>query len=326
MNLKNFVNIGGELKTNHRIYSYVNDAEYISMDDMLADGFFNEAFGQLKVDDKILVYDSTSYETLTVTSIDNGVIKTKKLDANSGGGDAKIDAQDLDTSNVGTTGQVLSKTDTGMEWVDQSGGGGLPDQIGHTGFLQTDGTNATWSDKPAIENIAPDIIDHHNMCASYTKFQNTGWGMTAFGVNAFVQNMGTVVGYKAYCYGDSVAIGANSYASSNGVAIGYSMRANKYSVAIGHGADIFPGFTNCVFLGRYTNGNLDSVQDKGFYWGTGIWNEDIKKYLTYKLFDGTTGFIVPERLAALPTEEGNYVLKATVAADGTVTTTWVKES
>ncbi len=26
---------------------------------------------------------------------------------------------------------------------------GLPDQTGHTGFLQTDGTNATWTDKPA---------------------------------------------------------------------------------------------------------------------------------------------------------------------------------
>lgn len=85
MNLKNFVNIGGELKTNHRIYSYVNDAEYITMNDMLADGFFNDVFAQLKVDDKIMVFDSAQYEILAVVSVTNGIVKTKKLNVSGGG-------------------------------------------------------------------------------------------------------------------------------------------------------------------------------------------------------------------------------------------------
>lgn len=37
--------------------------------------------------------------------------------------DAKVGAQDLDTPANGTTGQVLSKTDTGMEWVDANANG-----------------------------------------------------------------------------------------------------------------------------------------------------------------------------------------------------------
>lgn len=40
--------------------------------------------------------------------------------------DAKTGAQDLDTSNVGTVGQVLSKTDTGMEWSNMFVDGMIP--------------------------------------------------------------------------------------------------------------------------------------------------------------------------------------------------------
>lgn len=109
MNLKNFVNIGGELKTNHRIYSYVNDAEYITMNDMLADGFFNDVFTQLKVDDKIIVFDSTKYKMLTVISIDNAVVKTKELNTN-GGGDGGVSEviHDDSLSGKGTENEPLS--------------------------------------------------------------------------------------------------------------------------------------------------------------------------------------------------------------------------
>lgn len=54
----------------------------------------------------------------------------------------------------GTAGQVLSKTDTGMEWTDVAAGDSLPEQTGHTGYLQTNGTEATWSDKTPIVNQA----------------------------------------------------------------------------------------------------------------------------------------------------------------------------
>lgn len=57
--------------------------------------------------------------------------------------------QELIPSDASTTNLLATKADVG---------GGLPDQTGHTGFLQTDGTNASWSDKPAIVNnaLSPD--------------------------------------------------------------------------------------------------------------------------------------------------------------------------
>ena len=53
----------------------------------------------------------------------------------------------------GTSGQVLTKTDTGMAWTTVSGGGGtsLPDQTGNAGkILTTDGESASWTDMPGL--------------------------------------------------------------------------------------------------------------------------------------------------------------------------------
>jgi hypothetical protein len=49
--------------------------------------------------------------------------------------------------NVGTAGQVLTSTGTGVQWttVTSSGGSTLPSQTGNAGkYLTTDGTNLSW--------------------------------------------------------------------------------------------------------------------------------------------------------------------------------------
>lgn len=43
MKLSKFVAVAGELKTEYRIYSYVNDDELIGIDKVKSDGFFKEA-------------------------------------------------------------------------------------------------------------------------------------------------------------------------------------------------------------------------------------------------------------------------------------------
>ena len=180
-----------------------------------------------------------------------------------------------------------------------SGGGGtsLPDQTGHTGYLQTDGTDASWSDKPAIENIAPFINERHNICASATTFQKDGWSMTAFGIGAYVANGSTSYGSNASATYDGVAIGAQAV-SSGGIAIGSKARASQHSIMIGNFSGLTQQLTDCMLLGTFhDSGELEGVKNKGFYWGTGIWDTNRQKWLTYKLFDGDTGLIPSERLA-----------------------------
>lgn len=117
--------------------------------------------------------------------------------------DEKIDAQDLDTSNVGTTGQVLSKTDTGMEWIDQGG----------SGSSYTAGTGISIADNNEISVAAPTL-------------QNTATGTNSLTI------LGTPTGYEG-----SINIGASSSATQiSSVAIGYSAQCANHSVAIGYQA------------------------------------------------------------------------------------------
>lgn len=117
--------------------------------------------------------------------------------------DAKTGARDLDTTNDGAAGQILTKTDDGMEWANAAAGDSLPEQTGHTGFLQTDGTNATWSDKsPLINN---------------EKFS----GNTGVGVGGYATSWGVSVGNDSNASYRGVAIGHNAKAGADAVVIGY---------------------------------------------------------------------------------------------------------
>lgn len=95
--------------------------------------------------------------------------------------------------------------------VDAGGGSGLPDQTGQSGkFLTTDGTDASWSDKPLVNNAT---------------------GTNALGVG----NTGVVLGDNSTVVGTL----SKSYAAGgNSVVVGYMCGGyGFYSVAIGNKAD-----------------------------------------------------------------------------------------
>lgn len=358
MNLKNFVNIGGELKTNHRIYSYVNDAEYISMDDMLADGFFNEAFGQLKVDDKILVYDSTSYETVTVISIDNGVIKTKKLDANSGGGSS--------TDNNGLEGDYCSKygiVDETTSGLPSIGTGnqviipaGLVMDVPGVSGLTTNATVIT-HDLTSTTNCelfyaGGEIIEATDVFFQTDEPQNGATGFAAWWNGTEWKFKSNDTG-NVWSVANAVRIAKCIFTDGNLTRLCFTgcRLLNKQEFiskkTINNVNEIVLVGHNIFSIYKYINGNycsLHPTSDGGvqFYsWnsygnsrGDVILEKGIVKAAGLKGDYNANSIGIPSDspaggkmlVAVPPTAEGTYVLKATVSADGTVTTTWAKES
>ena len=147
----------------------------------------------------------------------------------------------------GTAGQVLSKTATGMEWIDApaGGGSGLPDQTNHTGFLQTNGKDASWSDKAALIN---------NTSARNTTAINTGAAITA--------SSSVVIGGSYDFPGKSglIQIGQyNSSANSYSIGIGFSPTSSGYqSIALGYSATA--SGSEAIQLGNGTNDNAKTFQ------------------------------------------------------------------
>lgn len=111
----------------------------------------------------------------------------------------KADKTALPQNQTGTAGQVYTKTDTGAEWQDASGGSSLPDQTGNSGkFLTTDGTNASWSDKPLVNtSTALQAIGvGTNTATGYTSISigNYGYGGEASGLSSIVLGSGNATG------------------------------------------------------------------------------------------------------------------------------------
>lgn len=222
--------------------------------------------------------------------------------------DGTIPAERM-SATAGATGQVLTKTDTGMAWQDASGGGAsLPDQTGNAGkFLKTDGATTSWAN--ALENIAPEEYGSIVVGSGATTSE------TARGAVIIGRNSGrAATGSGAVAIGDgagnndsaaySVAIGANAQAGS-GTAGAIAIGAN--ATAIARGAiqlgmkSNFSGHTNSdanTFKVGNANGNFEMMSA-----------------------DGT---IPAARHATLPTEDGTYVLKLVIAA-GVPTLQWVAE-
>lgn len=118
---------------------------------------------------------------------------------------------------------------------------GLPSQTGQSGkFLTTDGTDASWSDKPLVNNSTGTnalAVGNNTAAGSHTTSigQYSSNGLATYGV---------AVGYNASVVGTgSVAIGANAHASvSNSIQISsggstsvYNNDANTFKVANDNG-------------------------------------------------------------------------------------------
>lgn len=104
---------------------------------------------------------------------------------------------------------------------------GLPDQTGQNGkFLTTDGTDASWSDKPLVNKATGnESLSVGNVGTAWTQSVNVGINSTVVGANcvavgclAKVNNAkGVAIGFSSSAYGAStIAIGYSAQAVSQG--------------------------------------------------------------------------------------------------------------
>lgn len=284
--------------------------------------------------------------------------------------------------------------------VGGGGSGGLPDQAGHSGFLQTDGESASWSDKEPLVN-AKSMVGSIVIGDGATLGGTLGSAAVIIGANAMGNQRGVgsqvVIGYNAAANPlgySSIAIGykATTIGSYGSIAIGPNAQAlGEDAIQLGRGNNsgsktcqiwdynILDKTTGLIPSERLaadgTPGQVLSKTDTGMQWkdmtgGTGtiepqkITFRGFGQKITFIPVDGLTALsitcsilneltigpsiqigdgyirngstladnniIVPRTggtmvVATPPTTAGTYVLKATVADDGTMTTEWVAE-
>ena len=141
---------------------------------------------------------------------------------------------DSDTTawkDTDTKGQVTSVNgQTGAVTVDA-----LPSQTGQSGkFLTTDGTDASWSDKPLVNTATgQNSITVAGTATTYGRAINIG-------NNSSVQEDGVAIGYNAQTTASaSVAMGLGAKSSTRSVAIGASSKNTAtFATALGDSADV----------------------------------------------------------------------------------------
>lgn len=200
----------------------------------------------------------------------------------------------------------------------ESGGGGgssLPDQTGQSGkFLTTDGTDASWSDKPLVNTATGaaslSVLGSVATASSATNLgSNTaaGNGSTVVGsdINAATSSQSVVVGYD---------IGQGVGTPNGSIHLGASIKIRNGLKVVALGTNIDTGNNN--------SSNLENIDENGIYWGTG-WNSLLNKWGVYKLMSAD-GTIPAARHASLPAADGTYVLKLVISS-GVPTLSWVAE-
>ena len=201
------------------------------------------------------------------------------------------------TSGTGETDYVLKADGNGgTYWAAESGGGGLPDQTGHSGeFLTTDGTEASWATINALQNTAtgPNSLTILGTASAYSNCVNIGNQSEASA-------------------GASVAIGeeAQAYNNDGSVVVGYNSRAwGGYGIAIGWQAE--SGASKAIQLGNGANSDANT-----FKVGNANGN--------FEIMDAN-GNLPADRLASTTgLADGNYRLRLTIAS-GVPTLSWVAE-
>lgn len=118
---------------------------------------------------------------------------------------------------------------------------GLPDQTGQSGkFLTTDGTDASWSDKPLVNTST-----------------SSGLGIGSGSSADYISNFAVGINAKAIGSGYGTCVGNSTQTGNNAVAVGYNAKAKDVGcVAIGHGTDTnFSRYGIAIGAGAKVNGN-----------------------------------------------------------------------
>lgn len=162
----------------------------------------------------------------------------------------------------------------------------LPSQTGQSGkFLTTDGTDASWSDKPVV-NKATNIGGLTILGTSSNKMFSIN-----IGENSSVSNTGAVaIGYNASASQNAVSVGQYAQANAtNAVAVGSSAIATgMYAMQIGSGTN---SVANTLSIGNL-NGNFEIMSADGTVPADRL-TKAINKYSTMPTADSTNeGWIV----------------------------------
>lgn len=138
------------------------------------------------------------------------------------------------------------------------GGSGLPDQTGHSGeFLTTDGSSASWSDKPLVNTstaassiaiggvsvtsadsiaigTAGSVAGIHSVCVSGAITSSGSLGV-AIGQASYVSaTSGTALGQNARVTGKSgISIGSGTASAERAYQIGYGTNSTAHSLSVG---------------------------------------------------------------------------------------------
>lgn len=184
---------------------------------------------------------------------------------------------------------------------------GLPDQTGQSGkFLTTDGTDASWSDKPLVNKA-------------------TGNNSLSILGNTVSSLWGVAVGAGASVTGNfATAIGGYLTESSGGVAVGYNTHSSGSGVAIG-GENTRAEGTNRIAIGYRMQSNADNAIQIGGNSNTQT-NSDAN---TFKVANANGNFeimsadgtVPTDRFTTTPSADGTYVPTLTIAS-GVATRTW----
>lgn len=320
--------IGTALQPGDNVSDLVNDAGYLTTHQSLADLGITATAAELNVLDGITA-DTTELNYVDgVTSNIQTQLNAKQATLVSGTNIKTVNG----TSLLGSGDLAVSS---------------LPDQSGQSGkFLTTDGSSASWSDKPLVNNaIGAQEISVGGVHNSY--YKNDYEKATAAGTSSEAFYAGVAVGYNSKARGTGgIAIGTNSYTGSNwigyGVAIGYNSRADTNpSIAIGYESKSYSS-ANTVIGNNITCNGMRSIV---LYVSTNTSNSVIipdtvrDKFIVgfqgnyYEILDGTDGTIPEARLADTTNAQqgdvltldsnGNAVWQAGGSGGGSVPTlTW----
>lgn len=173
---------------------------------------------------------------------------------------------DGDVLTISVTAPSATYTWTRIDVQPSSGGGGLPSQTGNAGkFLTTDGTDASWSDKPLVNSAVNS--GSLNIGGDESGIASPASNNTLVGKNTSMNNFcgyTTVVGDGANGATAGVFIGCQSFGTSSGLygtAIGYQAGVDgQRAIQLGAGQTNSDANT---FKVANANGNFEIMSADG---------------------------------------------------------------
>lgn len=179
---------------------------------------------------------------------------------------------------------------------------GLPDQTGQSGkFLTTDGTDASWSDKPLVNTATGtnSVVSGAGANSNYNEATGFGYAVSCNAPGSVAIGMSAVAGGGTYEQG-GIAIGRGATVGKRGgIAIGYGTEVKaRFAIQLNASYNIAVNSDTNTFKVANDNGNFEIMSA-----------------------DGT---IPAARHASLPATDGTYVLKLVISS-GVPTLSWVAE-